>query len=625
MTFREAADRFVELTVWIRELSSPQLTNINDEEAYREKLLINFRRIGEIAGINNSLLSEELMPVLEGTRPLSEEEIAVLLEVGDKLLDAYAMDNLDVPFLNLIATRLCDDAEQKQDTEAIIQSLDNYVMAAYALLAMVRRLHPYCDFAIKCREAGLLAANRILEYLPPEKLATLPEGPARKAVLINSRYIATLYEYPLLENDSELTETIMRILRRALSLAHDPEYRKLVPDFDWLYHEFRTLHYFSVITIFHNSYGFNKEQLAKINGYAKRFLEIWEKEQENLHVHNTSETIRFAVIRCAYLAGDIDVVTYREELRALIMNARKNDYSADAMQLRTSAPMEYMLTLDPKNISIMDGEIITGFYKQLIRYIHEMPKLGHLSFLLTELVFLLDHFIEVEGGIDFETMCMELLAAIHPPTYVHSMSVADLSVCLAKHLFRKNPELFENTPGYPDSEAMREHVWHAAVCHDIGKLFIVETIITYGRPLYDYEVDWIRSHPEAGAALLSKYEKTKDYAEAALGHQRWYDGKGGYPESYQPKEAKNRLVVDLIACADCLDAATDNVGRSYKKGKTLDEFIAEVKAGRGTRYAPYLPELLEDEAVRLELETILNAGRDDKYRHTYTILDSVLH
>ena len=625
MDLREAANRFVDLTVWIRELSSPRLTNISDEEAYREMLLVNFRRIGEIAGINNGLLSDTIIPVLQSTRLLTEEEIAVLLEMKDKLLDAYTMDNLDVPFLSLVAIRLRDDAERKQDTEAIIRSLDDYVMVAYAMLGMVRRLYPYSNSAIECREAALKAANRILEYLEPEKLATLPEGPAREAVLINSRYIVTLFEYPLLENDSKFEETIMQILRRALALMQEPEYRRLVPDFHWTYHEFRTLHYFTVITIFNNAYGFNKEQLVEINGYAKRLLEIWEKEKDNLQVHNTTETIQFAAARCAYLAGDIDAVTYRKKLHALIMNVRKDDYSADAMQLRTTAPVEYILTLDPKNVSKEDGEAVTEFYRMLIRHIHEMPKLGYLSFLLTELVFFLDHFIEVEDGIDFETMCMELLAAIHPPTYVHSMSVADLSVCLAKHLFRKHPEMFKNTPGYPDIEAIREHVWHAAACHDLGKLFIVETIITYGRPLYDYEIDWIRVHPEAGAALLSKYERTRDYAEAALGHQRWYNGEGGYPESYRPEEAKNRLVVDLIACADCLDAATDNVGRSYKQGKTLDEFIAELKEGSGTRYAPFLPELFEDEEVYRELITILNAGRDDKYRHTYTILESMLH
>ena len=179
-------------------------------------------------------------------------------------------------------------------------------------------------------------------------------------------------------------------------------------------------------------------------------------------------------------------------------------------------------------------------------------------------------------------------------------------------------------PGYPDADALGEHIWHAAACHDIGKLFIVETIITYGRSLYDQEFDWIRTHPEAGAALLSKHEKTKPYAEVALGHQRWYNGQGGYPECYDPERAENRLLVDIVACADCMDAATDSVGRSYKRGKTLDEFIEELREGSGTRYAPFLLELFEDEEVKGELEAILDSGRDNKYRHTYTILNNAL-
>ena len=624
MTLKEAADKFVELTTWIRELSSPQLTNTDTAETYRNKLLVNFRRIGDIAQINAGLLNDYIMPVLDSTRLLTDEEISVLQELKEQLLDAYSMDNLDIPFLHHVAKRMCDDAERKNDTKAIIQSLDYYIMTAYALLAMVRRIYPYCDSAVTCRENGLKAANRILEYLPAEKFETLSEDSLREDVLINSRYITTFYEYPLTADDSALTETILQILRRALSLLDSPEHRKAAPNFDWVYHEFRTLHYFSVMTIFHNLYGFNEEQLAEINSYAKRLMDIWEKEYSHLKDHNTSGTIQFAVARCAYLAGDIDVDTYKSRLRELAEKARKGLYNADEMQLHTSIPIEYILTLDPEDISPVDAGALTVFYTRLLRYIHRMPKLGHLSFLLSELTVLLEHFIEVEGYIDFETMCMDLLAAIHPPTYVHSMSVADLSVCLAKHLYAKHPEMFENMPGYPDIEAIKDYVWHAAACHDVGKIFIIETIITYGRKLYDHEFEWIRSHPEAGAALLSKHKKTKAFAEVALGHQRWYNGKGGYPECYHPEKAENRLLVDIVACADCLDAATDSVGRSYKQGKTLDDFIEELKEGSGTRYAPFLPELFEDENVHSELESILDSGRDDKYRHTYTILDNML-
>ena len=624
VTLREVAEKFVELSTWIRELSSPQIANSEDAASYREELLTNFRRIGDIAQIKTGLLNDYLMPVLDSDRLLTEEEVVVLRDLRENLMDAYVMDNMDAPTIYRVARRLCEDAERKHDEEAIVRSLDDFVMATYAYLTMVRRVYPYCDSAVKCREEGLQAVNRILEYLPPEKLKTLPEGPVREAVLINARYIMTLYEYPLTKEDSALSEPILQLLRRALSLKDVPEYRELVPDFDWIYHEFRTLHYCSLMTIFHNMIGFNQKQLAEINEKAKLLLEIWEREYEHLKDRNSTGTILFAATRCAYLAGDIDKEAYKARLIEFAANSKNDIYNVDEMQRKTTVPLEYMLTIDRDNISEKDQETLVGFYKELIRYVHGMPKLGNLPFLLTELAFLLDNFIDIDGAADFGTMCLELLAAIHPPTYIHSLSVADLSACLAKHLFRKHPDMFANTPGYPDVDAIMDHIWRAAACHDIGKLFVVETIITYGRPLYDREFDWIRCHPEVGARLLSKHEKTKDYADVALGHQRWYDGKGGYPETYDPEKVKNRLVVDLVACADCLDAATDNVGRTYKKGKTLDGFVSELKEGSGTRYAPFLLELFDDEEVYLELEAILNSGRDDKYRHTYTILEKVM-
>ena len=624
VTLTEVAEKLVELSTWIRELSSPRITDIADAATYREELLTNYRRIGDIAQLKTGLLKEYLVPVLESDHLLNEEELSALHYLKANLLDAYVIDNVDTPFIYKVAHRLCEDAERKQDKETIISALDDFVMAAYAYFTMVRRVYPYDDSALECREEALQAVERVLEYLPPEKLKTLQEGPVREAVLINARYITTLYEYPLTEEDTNLTETILQILRRALSLKDNPEYRELVPDHDWVYHEFRTLHYFSVMTVFQNQYGFNQDQLAEINGYAKRLWELWNREYEHLKNRNSTDTIEFAVTRCAYLAGDISKETYKDKLVALAANSRADIYNADEMQHKISIPIEYMLTIDQNNISEKDLEILSGFYKDLIKYIHRMPKKGHLSFLLTELVYLLKGFIDVEGSVDFESMYLSLLAAIHPPTYIHSLSVADLSVCLAQHLFKKHPEMFVNTPGYPNLDAITDHVWHAAAFHDAGKLFIIETIITYGRPLYNREYKWIRCHPEAGAELLSNREKTKDYAEVALGHQRWYDGKGGYPESYDPAKAKNRVVVDIVACADCLDAATDTVGRSYKKGKTFDDFIEELKEGSGTRYAPFLLELFEDEEIYRELEDLLTSGRDDKYRHTYTILEKVM-
>ena len=69
-----------------------------------------------------------------------------------------------------------------------------------------------------------------------------------------------------------------------------------------------------------------------------------------------------------------------------------------------------------------------------------------------------------------------------------------------------------------------------------------------------------------------------------------------------------------------MDAATDAIGRSYKKGISLDDFFLEAIAESGTRYAPYLTELLIDAQVRDDIEKMLSFSRDENYRDAWHIL-----
>ena len=80
----------------------------------------------------------------------------------------------------------------------------------------------------------------------------------------------------------------------------------------------------------------------------------------------------------------------------------------------------------------------------------------------------------------------------------------------------------------------------------------------------------------------------------------------------------------MVSVADCMDAATDTIGRSYKHGKTLDEFIDELNAGKGTRYAPYIAELFEHQEFYNDIAYLLSEGRQDNYTDTYLLLKDVL-
>lgn len=123
--------------------------------------------------------------------------------------------------------------------------------------------------------------------------------------------------------------------------------------------------------------------------------------------------------------------------------------------------------------------------------------------------------------------------------------------------------------------------------------------------------------------MLGKYESTKKYVDVALGHHKWYDDSRGYPEEFVTHKSPVKGVIDLVQCADGLDAASDSVGRSYNRGKTYDEYIEEVREGSGSRYAPWLYELLSRPEVKKDIESILSEGREKHYRYTYRLLKSV--
>ena len=224
-------------------------------------------------------------------------------------------------------------------------------------------------------------------------------------------------------------------------------------------------------------------------------------------------------------------------------------------------------------------------------------------------------------------MMLNLLAALHPPTYVHTRMVAEFTACLCRHLIDREPELLLGILDCETIEDVRlkrdeliDLAYHCALCHDTGKLFIVDTIFIYGRKLFDEEFGYIKTHPKMGAEYLRRYPSTEAYADVALGHHKWYDNSKGYPEDFDTSTSPLKTIIDLVLCADCLDAATDTVGRSYNRGKTIEAFTEEIREGSGTHYAPWLADLLSDEPVRKDIDHLLKHGREQNYQDTFRLL-----
>lgn len=124
----------------------------------------------------------------------------------------------------------------------------------------------------------------------------------------------------------------------------------------------------------------------------------------------------------------------------------------------------------------------------------------------------------------------------------------------------------------------------------------------------------IETRPETLVGLLGC---GRTLAPAALYHHCYYNGKGGYPNDVPSCPPEIKGIVDALSVADSLDAATDNIGRCYNLAKPFRALLEELRAQSGTRYAPNVVALFEDERFCQQLAENMDAERKRVYLQVY--------
>ena len=194
---------------------------------------------------------------------------------------------------------------------------------------------------IRYRNEGLAEGDALLAYLPKEAFAKLSEED-RKIVLVNARYISALFSRGTDAGDDmkQVNEKDLAFLKRALALADDPFYREMAPDYNWVYHTFRTLQYLSQLVHNGNERGYTGEQCKEIYDYTASFYALWNKERGTLQKYTTDALMTFSYARSSYFAGVSDAASYRRALIGLYENIDDHNYSFFNNSRMTLVPME---------------------------------------------------------------------------------------------------------------------------------------------------------------------------------------------------------------------------------------------------------------------------------------------
>ena len=620
---------YIMRTERIRELSAPQSDEVKDPSEYERMFLQQFNEIGQMAAQNKETLAHTLFPLIESKEHLSAEEFGDLVFFCSELLSGQNLCDIDQGLVYLVSRRLLAEAKKYDDVDILIRQLDIHITSCYEMAHQAKRMHTASDIVSRYRNEGLDAAKEIWSFCEKDKFLKISEE-SRRLVVINMRYALYLYDTSFEEKD--INELFINRLIDSFKLGDGAFYMINSPGVDWIYHKIRCIEYMGQATECGNLRRFDKNLCKKILNYVEELPSIINTDRINYEAILPNSSVRLMNIRTRYFAELTDILTYRNELWDIFRSKKNYDYDFNSVFANLVAPLEYIISFDQTDsIDPDEKDRIAEIYSWIIEYAAHTKNNGSYALLLEYLSEFLFHFKEIDGLMNFEQVGLYCMAALHPPTYIHSNMVGDLSRCICKYLIRKNPSLFVGSLGFETAEdvvaseeRISEFAYHNALCHDFGKITMMDTIFVYGRNLLDHEFALIKHHGDVGYMILSAHESTKKYADVARGHHKWYDGTRGYPEEYDTASSPYKIFTDIVSVADCMDAATDTVGRSYTGSKTTESILAEIQAGGGTRYNPYIANLLGNEDFRSDIAYILKNVRNENYRKTYSLLKEFL-
>ncbi len=128
-------------------------------------------------------------------------------------------------------------------------------------------------------------------------------------------------------------------------------------------------------------------------------------------------------------------------------------------------------------------------------------------------------------------------------------------------------------------EARAKTLETAALLHDVGNLVVPAEILTKPGPLSEVEMQLVRQHAAASAALIADIEFGGPVAATVVQHHERLDGSGypcGLAGDHILPEAR------VLAVADVVEAMLSH--RPYRAALPLDVVMTELEQGAGVRY-----------------------------------------
>lgn len=599
-------------------LVKPQVTPDMTEEQIIETIRKGAERLFNIHQENDGILQEILFSKTAGT--LAPEEAEQLSELAEELFSYNRSPDTGIAYR--IHKLLYEYGEYHQDLNLMIREL------YYQGITML-----YLNVSSGDGKKGLF--DSLIEkyfgtgasYL--ERYDEISDGQTRGYIIRCLGNMKHVVKEPEGDGSGRSPAEVqwyeyMKCFDKTMNVVNSPDYRRMNPEIPWDAFAY-TMHYDRTKFLAELRSDDAEPSPVIARGVLESAEYVYRHQEAAAKAKNRGlgGRTRYVYGAARYHAGLESAEELVDTLFEMCESADLEDFSGDNIWVLMYTPeylMYYSEEMSEEGRQKAQARLQAAMDKQQ-EFLFRLPR-NEYALQVTRILQLTTGYMASHDK-GFCSRMLDYILACHPPTFVHSRVVGLLTRWFCRRLAEVRPRLLEGTFGLDrideasgNLETLLELAYQSGLRHDLGKCMLLNYIGLYSRRLLDEEFACIKQHAIFGCQLLEAVGM-EEMAMAAHYHHSSYDGAGGYPRHVKECPDSVRYIVDIITVVDSLDAGTDNVGRSYAAAKTYERLVEELRAGKGTRYAPHVVELLDDPVFYEETKRFLAESRRQVYVEVY--------
>ena len=589
--------QYLENTREIAALSDFYGITAPDYESWVEKQRSAQERIAALRQDNIALLSDHLFPALDELHTASDADIAVLEEFAGALMDWST--NLDCGIYLLIHDSLLSLYRFRRDRNRVIKELYMVGMGLYYLRRSLQGTE--CEASKAFRFRNEMAFTEGGSYL---KFFSEIDDEQTKGYIIRS-----------LANIAICSEDLGRrvaISKRVLQIVQDDYYRSLAPSLPWDTFLQRT----------HMQMSSNRAVLSKGGLGADELAAVLESCEVVFKPESDTETpnVRWLwpYYEMEYSCGFVDLATTLSRMERLIEDASYDCYDVSGLYANVQLPIYYgrlmrdnpALQKKPEHVRFLDRA-----YCKMMRTLLSCPAESFTDFFFYNICLVLTDYVEIDGVESYHDITAKLMKRLTGRLYIRSRRAGELMRLCSTAIYRSDPAFFDDIDflrsvpnGAEKEKAVADYAEQCGLYHDFGLIKMNLERLCQTRDLFEGEQRLYELHTISGHDDLAARRSTAIYADAALGHHRWYDGSDGYPADYVRNSSPYRQMTDLVAVVAYINDCDELSPR---------EAVASVIAQEHRRFSPLITAFLSDETLLAGIEEIFRQHDEPYYRELY--------